>query len=215
MLNEVAILGLATGTVEIALSLLAYRYYKVLKEDWLKLFSIGVLILAISHIICKFWGHGIMGYPKSYALGVPFKTIGLLIVIYSVLKGVRFRKADLVTLIVTPIALFFWFGTWYALIILDTPKTLFFTLGHLLYLLGTTWFVALLLLREYKVSGDPSALAFSLGFFVYGLATFINMITVAMGVTMSMTAMSSIALITRATGVAIMLLGFLLVELLT
>ncbi len=207
MLTPISIVGLVTFLIELVISVLAWRTAGKTGLDWLKLFSAGVLILGLAHFLCKFVGHGIVGLPESYAIGVPFKAIGLTIVIYSIALAVAKEKAKKLLGIAAIIGAYFWITSWYSLAILHNEKSFFFVSGHILFLLLLPWYMAFIMYRVYRDSTDPSALAFSLGFLVYGLATLINITLVSLGSAL-FTAMS-IALMVRALGLAIMLAGFL------
>jgi len=210
--NELALAGLIAGIVELGLGALAFKLSKQPALEWLKTFAIGMLLLATSHIVCKFVGHGILGLPRPYAIGVPFKAVGLALVMYSIFKGVNYKRLGTVKLLIAIFAALFWAGSWYALVVLDNPASPFFVISHIAYLMLFTYFLGALLFETYVASGDPSSLAFAIGFIIYGSATLINMAMVHLGMTLPTTAMSTVALIVRVIGVATMLLGFLVVS---
>jgi len=212
MLGLVAITGLFTGIIEFLVAYIAYKFYNRTGNafEWLKIFAIAVAILGTSHILCKFIGHGLLNLPRSYAIGVPFKFVGLTLMIYALLKGVEYRKTKEATIITAIVGLYFLLSSYYTLTILKASKTIFFMTSHWLFLLVIPWYVAYLLWKVYKTSDDETALIFSIGMITYGLASLINTLLLMNGASLQVS--MSIAMIPRLIAEIIIMAGFLLAE---
>ena len=87
----VMVSGLIIGLTELLLSLIAFKEVKRTNSAWLFWFATGTAILGVGHLVCKVIGHGILSLPINEALGVFFKTVGLSMMIYSVLNASGFK----------------------------------------------------------------------------------------------------------------------------
>ncbi len=203
-MRPLSLVGLAVGVLEFLLAAIAYSYSKkspLLR--WLKLFALGVLLLGIGQVLCKFVVHGVLGVQQF--VGVPFKTVGLILVIYSILEGVNYENVRGLTALAVALGLLFLATSYYYLYMVKLKAV--FALGHLLFLTALPFAVAAVLYKVYKEAEDISALIIASGFVLYGLATIVNIALMSMGLSM-FESMSS-ALVIRLGGIAVMLGGFI------
>ncbi|UXD22864.1 hypothetical protein IPA_09055 [Ignicoccus pacificus DSM 13166] len=206
-MHPVALLGFLVGIIELIIGYIAIKRYREVGIDGLKLFALGVILLGIGQFLCKFIGHGILSLPESYAVGVPFKFIGLVLVIYSLLDIVGTKYVTSVTVLGIILGIVFMITSFYSLSVLGKPTFILFGIPHLLFLTLFPWIGAYAIYEMYKDSKDIGALTFSLGLFIYGLATIINVVlTTAVGLAMFYS--MSIALSVRLIGLIVMLTGF-------
>ena len=212
MLGLVQVTGLIVGIIEFLIAAMAYKFYTKGGKlfEWLKAFAAAVIILGTGHILCKFIGHGLLNLPKSYALGVPFKFFGVVLMIYALLKGVEHKRVKEVTIATALIGVYFIVASYYTLSILNVNNTIWFSTSHWLFLLLIPWYVAYELYKVYKASSDETALIFSIGMILFGLATLANTALLMVGYPMSES--MSVEMVIRVIAEITMLSGFFVAE---
>lgn len=177
-------LGLLVGITELIVAVIAFIRAKSLGQDWLKLFGLGVVFLAIAQIGCKAIARYILHVPFSIPVGVPFKTIGLILVLYSLLRAIEHPKTKVLTYFIVATGLYFLIGSFVGFSIFHAGGILFFTpfhlpdvltyhLPHLLFLAIDPLVVAYYMYELYREVGDRMALFFSVGLVVYAIASLI------------------------------------------
>ncbi len=182
-------LGLLVGITEIIVAIIAFIRAKSLGQDWLKLFGLGVLFLAIAQIGCKAIARYILHIPFSIPVGVPFKTIGLTLVLYSLLRAIEHPKTKILTYFIVATAVYFLVGSFIGFGILHAGGILFFTpfhigdvlayhLPHLLFLVIDPLVIAYYMYELYREVGDRMALFFSVGLVIYAIASLIVLVAV-------------------------------------
>ncbi len=207
LLKPISIIGLIIGLIEIAIAVVSIKGAKDRMSKWLKTFGVGVLMLGIAQITCKFVGHGLLGLGLEYSIGVPLKAIGLSLVIYSILKAIDFEYINVMKVVVAALAGYFLLGSGYSLHVLQKyQNVVLFSVPHLAFLTVLPWMVSALLFYIYKEMRDPGALAFGVGLFLYGLATLIIIYLLEQGYPMFEAMTFGLGF--RALGLAIMLAGF-------
>ena len=182
-------LGLLVGITEIIVAIIAFIRAKSLGQDWLKLFGLGVLFLAIAQIGCKAIARYILHIPFSIPVGVPFKTIGLTLVLYSLLRAIEHPKTKILTYFIVATAVYFLVGSFIGFSMLHAGGILFFTpfhigdvltyhLPHLLFLVIDPLVIAYYMYELYREVGDRMALFFSVGLVIYAIASLIVLVAV-------------------------------------
>jgi len=207
MIGLMPLVGLGVAIIEFIIAAVSYSFYRKAGEgfEWMKYFVAAVALLGVGHLVCKFVGHGLLGLPMSYALGVPFKFLGIVLLVYSLLTGVNYKRAKEVTALAVALGIYFVASAYYTLTLLRVRDSIYFSTSHLLFLLLFPWYVGFVLYEVYKESGDANTLAFSVGMFVYGLAAVVNAALLAVGVPMN-TSMS-VKLVVRMIALLIILGG--------
>ncbi len=168
------IAGAIAGVVKLLIGFLALKVWRDSGVDPVKYLALGFLILGIGELGCKFIGHGLLGTPMSAAIGVPFKFVGDILVFYALLRlaeSVHIKEALIVTVI---FGLIYMIGAFYALSITYRIEPLDFQIPHLLFLTLIPWAIAGLIYKEYKKTGDKTALYFMAGLVIYGLSAAIG-----------------------------------------
>lgn len=182
-------LGLLVGITEIIVAIIAFIRAKSLGQDWLNLFGLGVLFLATAQIGCKAIARYFLHVPFSIPVGVPFKAVGLSLVLYSLLKAIEHPRTKVLTYLIVVTALYFLIGSFIGFGILHAGGILFFTpfhvgdvltyhLPHLLFLVIDPLVIAYYMYELYKEVGDRMALFFSVGLVIYAIASLIVLIAV-------------------------------------
>ncbi len=177
-------LGLLVGITEIIIAIIAFIRAKILGQDWLKIFGVGVIFLAIAQIGCKAIARYTLHVPFSIPVGVPFKTIGLILVLYSLLRAIEHPKTKALTYFIIATGLYFLIGSFIGFGILHAGGILFFTplhipdlltyhLPHLLFLVIDPLVIAYYMYELYKEVSDKMALFFAIGLIIYAIASLI------------------------------------------
>ncbi|ALU12330.1 hypothetical protein EYM_02495 [Ignicoccus islandicus DSM 13165] len=168
------IVGAIAGIVKLLIGFLALKVWRDSGVDPVKYLALGFLILGIGEFGCKFIGHGLLHTPMSAALGVPFKFVGNILVFYALLQlaeSAHIKEAMIVTVI---FGLIYMIGAFHALSITYKLHAINFQLPHILFLTIIPWAIAGLIYKEYKKTGDRTALYFMAGLIVYGLSAAIG-----------------------------------------
>jgi len=206
LLNPIMLmqLGLLVGITELIVALTAFWRAGKLGLDWLKLFGLGVLLLSLAQILCKVIGRGILHLPFTYPIGVPFKTAGLILVLYSLLRAIDHPKTKILILLGLGAGAYFFIGSMIAFTMRFAFEWWTFHIPHILFLVAGPLIIGYYIFEAYRETGDKSALFFSLGLWIYGIASLI--VIVGIQIVHIETALAY-TLIARAIAMIIVLLG--------
>ncbi len=175
---------LAGAIVEFAVALTAYM---IAKRDetlygWLKLFAVGVVLHGVSLLTEQL-------LVTKYIIGAVTPTIratGLVLIFYSLLKGVGSVDKRLIAIIIAS-ALYFIIGVTYVLLTHPPEGPIHlvcFDIPHVLLVIIMPLLVAGTLYKVYAESGDKSALIFSVGMIIYALAMILGLLAIHLGMSM-------------------------------
>ncbi len=202
---QVAYAGLVTGVVEWIVATLMYMAYRRNKVEPLMLMAIGVALLGVGQVLCKFILRFLIGI--QFPLGVPFKTAGIALLFAGITRAFYPEKKRLYDAINVVLALYFLVGSYYSMLVLHTvSQPLLFQFSHFLFLLALPAFIAYIMLIGYLEAGDLSMLFIGLAFLLYAVATFVGQTLAMMGVVSGMAFMVP-AMIIRAISMALLALG--------
>ena len=197
-------LGLMVGLTELAVAIIAFIRARTLGLDWLRVFGAGVFLLSMAQLLCKVIGRGLLHLPFTYPIGVPFKTAGLVLVLYSLLKAIDHPKTKMLTVLVVLAGIYFLVGSLLAFTVHKIFALWEFHLPHLIFLVLGPFIIGYFIFEAYMETRDRSALFFSLGLWIYSLASLI----VILGVQITHINIAlTYTLIARALAMVIVLLG--------
>ncbi len=196
--------GAGIGIVQLIIAYIAYRASKNPPLEALKYFAYGMVVLAISHIFCKTIMKAWIGL--YYPWGVPLKAIGLTLVIYSIMALINKEVAKRTGILAAVLGVIFTIGSIYSLLTTEGRDWIFASV-HVLFLTLLPWYVAYLSYKVYKESGDKSGLYVAAAFWIYGLATVLNIALLSIKIPMYVS--MSIALPTRLIAEMVMLYAFI------
>jgi len=206
LLNPVMLmqLGLLVGITELMVAIFAFWRASKFGLDWLKLFGLGVLLLAMAQILCKVIARGIFHLPFTYPIGVPFKTAGLILVLHSLLRAIDHPQTRFLTMVITAAGLYFLIGSLVAFMFRFQFEWWSFHIPHLLFLVAGPLVVGYYIFEAYRETGDRPALFFAIGLWTYALASLV--VIVGIQIAHIETALAY-TLIARAIAMVIVLLG--------
>ena len=201
----VAYSGLVAGAVELLAAAFMYMAYKRNKVKPLLLMALGVALLGVGQISCKFVLRYLIGI--QFPLGVPFKTAGIALLFAGITRAFYPERKRLYDSINLALALYFLVGSYYSMLALHTVnQPLLFQLPHFLFLLALPAFIAYIMLMGYLESGDLSMLFIGLASLLYAIATFVGQTLAMMGVVSGLAFMVP-AMIIRVISMALLAIG--------
>ncbi len=197
-------LGLLVGITELIVAIIAFWRAKKLGLDWLNIFGLGVLLLALAQLLCKVIGRGILHLPFTYPIGVPFKTAGLVLVLYSLLRAIDHPKTKQLIAIGIAAGAYFFIGSLVAFAVRFKFEWWSFHIPHIAFLVLGPLIIGYYIFEAFKETGDRSALFFALGLWTYALASLV----VILGIQIAHINYALVyTLVARAIAMVIILLG--------
>ncbi|UXD22249.1 hypothetical protein IPA_02905 [Ignicoccus pacificus DSM 13166] len=158
--------------IELMIAFIAWRLSREAPSmSWLKVFAVGMALhgmtLITEQLVAWRLPHG--------AVTPPLRAFSLVLILYSLLKALNKAKPWILAIIIGSAAYFSIAVASYVLFHLKPMKLWLFDVPHVLLTGIIPLFVAGVLFKAYKETGDPGALAFGAGLIIYSLGIFLGL----------------------------------------